>query len=56
LPSGFELRIDLIIPFDKLKNLKGKRSCIEVLGSAIHRDNQIMAVCFDKKYKISAYH
>jgi len=56
LPSGFELRLDIIIPLDRLKNLKGKRSRIEVLGSVIRTEKQGMAVCFDKKYKISAYH
>jgi len=52
LPPGIELRIELFIHLDKLKNIGGKRSRIEVLGSVIRTEKQGMAVCFDKKYKI----
>lgn len=55
LPPGVELRINLIIPLDKLKNLEGKRSRIDVLGSVIRTDQQGMAICFDEKYTISPY-
>ena len=55
LPLGTELRIDFIIPLDKFKNLEGKRSRIEVLGSVIRTDQQGMAICFDEKYKILPY-
>ena len=55
LPSGIELRINIIIPLDKLKNIEGKRSRIEVLGSVIRTDQQGMAICFDKKYRILSY-
>ena len=55
LPSGTEWRINLIISLDKLKNIEGKRSRIEVLGSVIRTDQQGMAICFDEKYKILPY-
>ena len=55
LPPETELQIDLIIPFDKLKNMEGKRSRLEVLGSVIRTEKQGMAVRFDKKHKISSY-
>ena len=55
LPPGIELRINFIVPLDKLKNIEVKRVSVEVLGWVIRTTNQGMAVCFDKKHKISSY-
>ena len=55
LPPGIELRINFIVPLDKLKNIEVKRLRIEVLGSVIRTDQQGMAICFDEKYKILPY-
>ncbi len=52
LPASTNLKIDLIIPLDKLKNIKGKKSYVEVLGSVVRTNEQGMAVRFDRKYNI----
>ncbi len=52
LSVGTDLKIDLIVPLDRIKNLKGKRSRIDVSGSVIRTEDQGMAVCFGKKYRI----
>jgi hypothetical protein len=54
LSSGIELRINFIVPLDRLKDIEVKRVSVEVLGWVIRATNQGMAVCFDKKCKISS--
>jgi len=49
-----EVKLDIIIPLDKFKSVKGKVSHIEVSGSVIRTDQQGMAICFDKGYKIAS--
>ena len=53
LSAGTEVEIDLILPLDKFKNVKGKTSHINISGSVIRTDQQGMAICFDKRYRIS---
>lgn len=53
LPIGTEVKIDMIIPLDKLKKLKGKRAKIEVAGAVIRSDEKGMAISFGKNYQIS---
>ena len=55
LPVGTDVKIDLIIPLDKLNKLKGKKSRIDVSGSVIRTNKNGMAICFDKRYKITPY-
>jgi len=55
LSVGTDVKIDLIIHLDRLKKLKGKKSRIDVSGSVIRTDQQGMAICFDKKYRITLY-
>jgi len=58
LSVGTDVKMDLIIPLDKLKsgkNKKNNRSRIDVSGSVIRTESQGMAVCFDKKYSISPW-
>lgn len=50
-----DVKLDIILPLDKFKNVKGKISHIEVSGSVIRTDQKGMAICFDKRYKISPY-
>ena len=52
LSVGTDVKMDLILPFDKLKKFGSKRSRIDVSGSVIRTDDQGMAVCFDKKFRI----
>jgi hypothetical protein len=53
LSIGTNVKIGMILPLDKFKNLEEKRSCIDVAGSVIRTEKQGMAVCFGKRYKIS---
>jgi hypothetical protein len=52
LPIGTNVKIKTMLPLDKFKNVRFKRSYIHVSGSVIRTDHQGMAVCFDRKYKI----
>jgi hypothetical protein len=52
---GTDVKLDIILPLDKLHKLGGKISRIKVSGSVIRTDQQGMAICFDKNYKISSY-
>ncbi|MGD9245870.1 MAG: PilZ domain-containing protein [Desulfobacterales bacterium] len=53
LSVGTDVKMDLILPFDKLKKFGKKGSRIDVSGSVIRTDDQGMAVCFGKNFKIS---
>ncbi|MFH1481123.1 MAG: PilZ domain-containing protein, partial [Pseudomonadota bacterium] len=52
LLEGTEVRIDLILPLDKLKKLKGKRACIKVNGKVLRKGSEGMAIVFNRRYKI----
>jgi len=53
LSIGTDVKLNIILPLDKFKNVKSKRSSIYVSGSVIRTDQQGMAICFDKRYKIT---
>ena len=53
LPLGTEVKIDMVLPLDELKKLKGKKAKIVVTGAVIRTDNKGMAICFDENYQIS---
>ena len=52
LSVGTDVKINMELPLNKFKDVRFKRSYINVLGSVIRIDQQGMAICFDKKYKI----
>jgi hypothetical protein len=54
LSVGTDVKLDIILPLDKLHNLEGKISRIKVSGSVIRTDQQGMAISFEKNYKISS--
>ena len=54
-PIGTKVRMNMILPVDKFKNFKGKKSRIDVSGSVIRTDKNGMALRFDKRYNISPY-
>lgn len=56
LPIGTEVHVGMILPLDRLKNLKTNRSRIDVSGWVIRTDGQGMAISFDRKYSISPLH
>ena len=55
LSVGTDVKMDLILPLEKFKHGKDKRSRIHVSGSVIRTEKQGMAVCFDRKYLIEPY-
>lgn len=52
LPLGTEVRLDMILPLDRLKKFKGKRAKIVVSGAVMRIDENGMAICFDENYQI----
>ena len=52
LRVGTDVRLDIILPLNKFKNVKSKISRIYFSGSVIRTNQQGMAICFDKNYKI----
>ncbi len=53
LPVGTQMQVDLVLPLDELKKVKGKKAKIRVKGAVIRTGKQGMAICFDKKYRIT---
>ncbi len=53
LPVGTEMYVDLILPLDELKKIKGKKASIKVKGAVVRTGVGGMAISFDKKYRIS---
>jgi len=52
LPVGTQIKLDMVLPLDKLKKLKGRRAIIEVSGAVVRIDQEGMAVSFKKDYQI----
>ena len=54
LPEGTEVKVDLILPLDKLEKLKDsqKHAYIKVAGRVLRTESTGMAVCFDQNYQI----
>ena len=55
LSIGTDVKLNIILPLDKFKNVKNKRSSIYVSGSVIRTNEKGMAICFDEKCTISPY-
>ncbi len=55
LPVGTEIKIDMVLPLDKLKKIKGKQAKIEVSGAVVRIDQEGMAISFKKDYQIKRY-
>jgi hypothetical protein len=53
LPVGTEIKVDLVLSISELKKIKADKVLIKVDGVVIRTDEKGMAVCFDKKYKIT---
>lgn len=54
LPEGTQVKIDLVLPLDKLKQLKDdcKQAYIMVTGRVLRSESEGMAILFDKDYLI----
>ena len=53
LSVGTDVKMALIIPLNKFKKIGTKKSRVDVSGSVIRTNDQGMAVCFAKNFKIS---
>jgi hypothetical protein len=52
LSIGTNVKIKIMLPLDKFKDVRFKRSYIHVSGSVIRTDHQSMTIRFDRKFKI----
>jgi hypothetical protein len=54
LPEGTEVRIDLVLPLKKLKELAEDydHAYIKVTGKVLRRETGGMAICFNRGYQI----
>ena len=55
LSVGTDVKMDLILPLNKFNKFGDKKSRIDVSGSVIRTEEQGVAVCFDRKYRIMPY-
>jgi hypothetical protein len=55
MSKGTEVEMDLILELDRFQELGSRQSHIHVSGSVIRTDQQGMAVCFDRKYRITPH-
>ena len=55
ISKGTEVEMDLILEINRFHKLGSRQSHIHVSGSVIRTDEHGMAVCFDRKYKISPH-
>ena len=53
VPLGRQVRIDLVLDSDTIQKLTKKRAHITVKGKVIRTESTGIAVCFDKRYKIT---
>jgi len=54
LPEGTQVKIDLVLPLEKLRKLKKehKQAYIKVTGTVLRSESEGMAICFDEDYQI----
>jgi len=55
LPKGTQVKIDLVLPLDKLRKLKDehKQAYIKVTGTVLRSGSEGMAIFFDEDYQIT---
>ena len=55
LPEGTQVKIDLVLPLDKLRKLKKehKKAFIKVTGKVLRTESEGMAIFFNKDYQIT---
>jgi hypothetical protein len=54
LPEGTRVKIDLVLPLDRLKRLEDgcKQAYIKITGRVLRSGSKGMAICFDEDYQI----
>jgi hypothetical protein len=55
LPIGTELKIEMVLPLEKIKKVDGKQAHIRVSGAVIRTSEAGMAVCFEDDYEITPW-
>lgn len=57
LPEGTHVKVDLILPFNKLQILKDQcpQAHVKVTGRVLRCESTGMAICFNTDYQISPY-
>jgi hypothetical protein len=56
LPEGTRVRVDIILPLDRLRRLKDTcKGLIKVTGTVLRSEPTGMAVCFDEGYLITPF-
>ncbi len=53
LAIGTGVKVDLVMPISELKKMDADSVFVRVSGEVIRSDQEGMAVCFGKKYKIT---
>lgn len=52
LPVGTDVKIDMVVPFNRLKKPQDRKTLIKVSGSVIRIDKTGMAIRFGEDYQI----
>jgi hypothetical protein len=52
LSAGTEVRMELVIPLDRLKKVNTKKACIMIRGKVLRAGSGGIAVTFGNRYKI----
>ncbi len=52
LPVGTRVKLDLILNIERLVQVKGMNSCIQLMGEILRQQTDGFAVRFDKNYEI----
>ena len=52
LPKGTHVKLNLTLHLDRLNEFSVRQSIFDVSGFVIRTDQEGMAICFDRKYKI----
>jgi hypothetical protein len=54
LPEGTRIKIDLVLPLDRLKRLEDgcKQAYIKITGRVLRSGSEGMAICFDEDYQL----
>ncbi|MBW2140027.1 MAG: PilZ domain-containing protein [Deltaproteobacteria bacterium] len=53
--TGTKVKIDIILPIEKLKKLTGRQALIKVSGKVIRSGAKGMAICFDGDYQMTSF-
>ena len=53
LDMDTEVEMDLVLPLDQLKRMKGKKVRIKVSGLVVRSGENGMSICFDEDYDLS---